>query len=53
MNQVNVSLFFTKIMFVLSDLPRALDAHYDKESNQLTFTVERPPIPLLAKVSFT
>lgn len=34
----------------LRDLPRAMDAHFDKESSQLTFTVERPPIPLLAKI---
>ncbi|XP_035209923.1 hemicentin-1-like isoform X2 [Stegodyphus dumicola] len=34
----------------LRDLPRALDAHFDKESSQLVFSVDPPPIPLLAKV---
>ncbi|XP_054713408.1 hemicentin-1-like [Uloborus diversus] len=32
------------------DLPRALDAHFDKESSELTFSVDRLPIPLLAKI---
>ncbi|GFY78635.1 hemicentin-1, partial [Trichonephila inaurata madagascariensis] len=34
----------------LRDLPRAIDAHFDKETSQLTFAVEHLPIPLLAKV---
>ncbi|GFU16491.1 titin [Nephila pilipes] len=34
----------------LRDLPRAIDAHFDKESSQLTFAVDPLPIPLLAKV---
>lgn len=34
----------------LRDMPRALEAHFDKETNKLTFSIEPIPIPLLAKI---